>query len=240
MKTSATLGLTALWGQSAEACRLALVLALDVSSSVDAREDALQRDGLARALLAPQVQAAFFASPDPVALAIFEWSGRYNQSILQDWVLIETPASLASVSESITITPRSHDDYPTALGYSLVFAGTLLRRAPDCSLHTIDVSGDGLNNEGFEPRKAYNAFPFEDITVNGLVINVPETSAAREEPEELLKYYETEVIRGPSAFVVVANGFEDFARAMEVKLIRELGALILGENVVPLERGSGG
>ena len=234
IKTCAATGLTALCAQGAEACRLALVLAMDVSSSVDGAEDALQRRGLASALVTQQVQAAFFASPDPVALAVLEWSGRYNQSILQDWVLIENPTILADVSMRIAETPRSHDDYPTALGYALVYAGTLLRRAPACTFQTIDVSGDGLNNDGFGPREAYSAFPFGDVTVNGLVINVPETAATREEPQELFEYYSGEVIRGPSAFVEVANGFEDFARAMEAKLIRELGALIVGQNEVLL------
>ena len=72
-------------------CRLALILALDVSSSVDKVEDKLQRGGLAAALIAPEVITAFFASPDPVALAIYEWSGRYNQEILLDWTKIDTP-----------------------------------------------------------------------------------------------------------------------------------------------------
>ncbi len=240
IKTCAAAGVTALWGQGAEACRLALVLEMDVSSSVNGVEDALQRRGLASALVAPEVQAAFFASPDPVALAVLEWSGRYNQLILQDWVLIENPVILAEVSARIADTPRSHDDYPTALGYALVFAGTLLRRAPDCTFQTIDVSGDGVNNEGFGPRQAYGAFPFGDATVNGLVIHVPETAASREEPEELLEYYASEVIRGPAAFVEVANGFEDFARAMEAKLIRELGVLIVGKNETGTETGHGG
>ncbi|MBO6855229.1 MAG: DUF1194 domain-containing protein, partial [Marivivens sp.] len=83
-----------LWGAQASACRLALVLALDVSSSVDAAEDRLQRNGLASALLAPEVQAAFFATPDPVALYAFEWSGRYDQSVLVSWQMIRTPGDL--------------------------------------------------------------------------------------------------------------------------------------------------
>ena len=81
-------------GQSAQACRLALVLGMDVSNSVDADEDALQRNGLAAALLAPAVRDAFFMTDDPVALAVFEWSGRHHQRMMQDWVLIDSPATL--------------------------------------------------------------------------------------------------------------------------------------------------
>lgn len=212
----------------AQACRLALVLALDVSSSVNATEDALQRGGLAASLRAPDVQAAFFASPDPVALAVFEWSGSNKQLNLQDWVLIDSPATLDAVSDRIAISTRGHDDYPTALGYALGYANTMLRRAPECAQYKVDVSGDGLNNDGFSPRDAYRAFDFDDITVNGLIINVPETASSREVPDELYEYYRSEVIRGPGAFVEIADGFEDFARAMELKLIRELGVVMIG------------
>ena len=208
----------------ADACRLALILAIDVSSSVDAGEDALQRGGLAAALVAPAVQAAFFASPDPVALAVFEWSGRYNQADLLDWTLIESPADLAQASAVIAGSRRSHNDFPTAMGYALGHAAIRLTEAPACLFRTIDVAGDGISNDGFGPPEAYAAFPFEGVTVNGLVIN----GADFEGETELLQFYRDEVIRGPSAFIEIANGFEDYADAMERKLIRELSAMILG------------
>lgn len=201
---------------------------MDVSSSVSAEEDTLQRQGLAAALTAPRVQAAFFATDDPVALAVFEWSGRFNQLILQNWVLIDSQATLADVSARIANTPRSHADFPTALGHAMGFASTLLRRAPPCDAYTVDVSGDGPNNEGFDTAIAYSAFPFDAVTVNGLVIDVPQQSAIGDAPIDLVAYYLREVIHGPGAFVEVADGFEDFARAMEAKLIRELGVRVLG------------
>ncbi|MEL6958318.1 MAG: DUF1194 domain-containing protein [Pseudomonadota bacterium] len=218
-----------LWAGTAAACRLALVLAMDVSSSVSDAEDALQRGGLASALLAPKVQQAFFATGDPVALAVFEWSGRYNQLLVQDWVLIDSPATLQRVADRIASTPRSTTDYPTALGHALGYASILLTRAPICEAQTVDVSGDGQNNDGFAPADAFGAFPFEAVTVNGLAINVPEDIAAREGQDDLVTYYTREVIRGPGAFVEVANGFEDFAATMERKLIRELGVRIIGQ-----------
>ena len=103
-------------GPAAADCRLALVLALDVSSSVDAAEDRLQRGGLVSALTAPEVRAAFFASEDPVALAIYEWSGRYNQELLLDWTLIDSPARLLYAAETLARSPRSHNAFPTAMG----------------------------------------------------------------------------------------------------------------------------
>ena len=213
-----------IWANPADACRLALVLGMDVSSSVSAEEDVLQRGGLASALVAPDVQAAFFATDDPVALAIFEWSGRYNQEILHDWVMIDSPDTLAAVSDRIATSRRSHNDFPTALGYALGYAATLLQQGPLCDHRTIDISGDGVNNEGFGPEEAYDAFPFDAVTVNGLVIN----AADFEGEVNLIAYYAQEVIYGPGAFVEIANGFEDFARTMEVKLVRELGVRVFG------------
>jgi hypothetical protein len=217
--------LAAVAAQPAAACRLALALAMDVSSSVDAAEDALQRGGLAAALVAPEVQAAFLAPGDPVALAVYEWSGRRKQVLLQDWVLIRSAADLRAVSGRIGTSARSHDDFPTALGYALGYGATLLGRAPDCAAATLDVSGDGENNEGFGPREAYAAFPFDGVTVNGLVVRAMPTEGR----EDLVGYYRDSVIRGPGAFVEVAGGFADFERAMRAKLIRELGTIMLGE-----------
>ena len=209
----------------AAACRLALVLAMDVSSSVDADEDRLQRGGLAAALVAPEVQEAFFASPDPVALLVFEWSGRYNQEDLTDWTLIETPADLIRVSEIIAFSTRSHNDFPTAMGHALAHAARRLDAAPACLFRTVDIAGDGENNDGFSPTEAYAALPFDDVTVNGLVINAAEF----ESETQLIPFYRDQVIRGPGAFIEIANGFADYQRAMQRKLVRELSAQVLGQ-----------
>ena len=217
------------------ACRLALVLALDISSSVDSEEDRLQRQGLAAALRDPEVIAAFLAGEDRVALMVYEWSGRYNQARLLDWTMIETAQDLASASDTIAGSPRSHNDFPTAMGYAIGFAATLFREGPECYFRTIDVSGDGENNDGFPPRLAYEAFDLAEVTVNGLVVNGGEYEAET----NLIDYYETEVIRGPNAFIEVVDGFDDFQRAMTRKLIRELSAQILGSNRLGPDRPRG-
>ncbi|MFT5623901.1 MAG: hypothetical protein ACI8Z0_000390, partial [Lentimonas sp.] len=100
IRTALTVAL-ALATVPAQACRLALVLAIDVSNSVDETEDQLQRAGLANALLSPNVGDAFFISEDPVALLVFEWSGRYHQKVLVEWRDIITPLDLTVVSETI-------------------------------------------------------------------------------------------------------------------------------------------
>lgn len=207
---------------------------MDVSSSVDAAEDQLQRGGLAAALIDPDVQAAFFASSDPVALLIFEWSGRYNQQDLTEWTLIETPADLLGVAETIASSKRSHNDFPTAMGHALGHAAIRLKDAPNCLFKTIDIAGDGENNDGFGPTEAYAAFPFDEVTVNGLVINAGEFEAET----QLIPFYRDQVIRGPGSFIEIANGFDDYARAMQRKLIRELSAQIMGQ-LTPLPQPRG-
>jgi Protein of unknown function (DUF1194) len=199
-----------------QVCRLALSLALDVSSSVDRQEYRLQADGLAAALVDPGVVDAFLAAPgQTVALHIYEWSGRYQQEVVLDWTLIETAADLERVAGLMAGKPRSYEQFPTALGYALGFGATALAEGPACWRRTLDVSGDGENNEGFSPRLAHREFPFEAVTVNGLVIGANRTN--------LRRYYQAVVIRGPGAFVEVATDYEDFAPAMRRKLIRELG-----------------
>ncbi|MFC6584593.1 DUF1194 domain-containing protein [Sulfitobacter aestuariivivens] len=223
-------------GASAQAaeCRLALLLALDVSSSVDAAEDQLQRGGLVSALIAPEVEAAFFAADQPVALAVYEWSGRYNQSVLLDWTLIDGRAALIKAAEVIAASKRSHSDFPTAMGHSLGFGANLFRKAPPCLRQTLDVAGDGQNNDGFGPAAAYREFAFADVTVNGLVVN----EAGSQSEVGLIAYYRGEVLHGPGAFLVIAEGFEDYEDAMRRKLERELTPPAIG--ALPVETGSAG
>lgn len=216
---AATLGLAAP-ANAQDHCRLALLLALDVSASVDANEYALQQSGLAAALISPQVRQGFFNGPGPVALAIYEWSGRFQQDTVLDWTLIETEADLVRAAEIVASTTRRTTDFPTAIGYAIGHAASMFARAPACLFQTLDISGDGQNNDGFPPASAYEHFPLDGVTVNGLAIG----GASR----LIEEYYADEIIRGPGAFVEYARNHEDFADAMQRKLERELRAMILG------------
>jgi hypothetical protein len=217
--------LLAAWGTaaSAESCRLALVLALDVSSSVDASEDRLQREGLAQALLRPQVVTAFLVG-DPVALYAFEWSGqRSHVPLISGWDMVEDEADLRRISAAIAASPRSRSNLPTAVGAALGHAASRLRDGPDCRERTVDLSGDGIHNEGFSPALAYREFPFDGVTVNALIVGGAANDA------ELVAWFQAEVLRGPGAFSVFAEGYEDYARAMEIKLLRELELPLVGK-----------
>ncbi len=207
----------------ASACRLALALALDVSSSVDPAEYALQSEGLAAALEDADVQEAILAPGGPVAMAAFEWSGRNQHVIVADWTLLRSPADIAALAARVRGTPRSYTQYPTALGAALGFGAVMLGRAPPCGRRVIDVSGDGANNDGYEPHSAYKAFEFDGVTVNALVIGGPKRPA-------LIRYFQTMVIRGPGAFTEIAADYRDFGRAMRRKLLRELRPpLVIGD-----------
>ncbi|MEM8633241.1 MAG: DUF1194 domain-containing protein [Pseudomonadota bacterium] len=204
-------------GLAAAECRLALLLAIDISSSVDPAEDALQRGGLAVALLSPEVRAAAFSvSGEPVALAAFEWSGRYQQDVVLPWTLLLTAADLEAASARIAASRRSYAEFPTAIGYALGFASVMFRDAPLCLRQTLDLSGDGENNDGLDPQRAYGAFPLDRVTVNALSIGGHDA--------DLAGYYRRELIRGPGAFVEEAESFADFERAMRRKLAREMAA----------------
>ena len=200
---------------------------------MDEAEDRLQRGGLATALTSPEVRAAFFAVDAPVALAVFEWSGRYNQEVVLDWIMIDTPAALLTAAETIAVSKRSHNEFPTAMGYALGYGAEMLRRAPDCLFQTIDIAGDGQNNEGFGPRLAYKEFDFDNVTVNGLVVNAAEFASET----MLIEFYRNEVLWGAGAFMEVAQGFEDYERAMRRKLERELTPRVIGDLPYPRRAG---
>ena len=202
-------------------CRVALALALDMSSCVDSFEDRLQREGLARALMAPEVMQAMFALEGThVAIAAYEWSGRYNQVTVMDWTPMLTPADVEKAAARIAGSERAYADFPTAIGYAIGHAARVFRAGPDCTRRKLDISGDGRNNEGFDPVLAYEHFPLDGVTVNGLVIVGSDPG--------LPAYYREEVIRGPGAFVIEADEYEDFEQAMRAKLVRELGLPRLG------------
>ncbi len=217
------IGAAAAASPAAAQCRLALSLGLDVSSSVDAREYRLQTLGLAAALTAPEVRDAFLADPAaPVMLQVFEWSGWQQQIVRQDWVRIETPADLDAVAVRLGQQARSFEQYPTALGLALLFGARSLSGRGECDRRTLDLSGDGTNNDGMAPDVARREFAMGDIVVNGLVVGSNVATLGR--------YYQQFVIQGEGAFVEVAGDYSDFERAMKRKLLRELGVMEMSED----------
>lgn len=219
-------------GAARASCQLALALGLDVSGSVDAEEYRLQQDGLVAALEDPNVQLAMLARSDgPVALLVYEWSASTYQRIIVDWTLVETRADLAIVTGRIAQNKRPEAPYPTSIGSALLFAARQFERVPDCARRTIDLSGDGKSNDWPPPDRVLGTAELAGVTVNALVIgsNAPLGGANRKtEIEELMGYFESEVIAGARAFAEPAIGYEDYAPAMTRKLLRELAGPVLG------------
>ncbi len=220
VRAAAILAACLLAGGAQAQCRLALALALDVSSSVDGLEYDLQRKGLAAALNSDDVRHVILnGAPGDVTLAVYEWSGRNQQKLHLDWQRLRSHDDIDRAVAALAGMTRSHDEFPTALGHGVAYGALLLSRVPECGRRVIDISGDGMNNHGYGPRTAYRHFPMKNVTVNGLVILGG--------PEGVLEFYHEQVKHGPAAFVEVANGFQDFENAMTRKLVRELAGLTL-------------
>ena len=210
-------------------CRLALVLALDVSTSVDAVEDRLQREGLAHALMAPEVVRAFLTG-DPVALYVFQWSGAaWQVPMLPGWIMVDSAEDLAWAAHVIAESERIGSLRHTALGAALVHASAAFAEGPVCQARTVDVAGDGRSNDGVQPYQVYRSHALDGVTVNALVVGEASNGARRSDDQErrLVAWFESEILHGPSAFWILADGYEDYERAMRTKLARELQAPLM-------------
>ncbi|QUJ77100.1 DUF1194 domain-containing protein [Sulfitobacter albidus] len=217
---------------AAQECRQALALGLDVSGSVDAREYRLQLDGLAAALGSGRVRAALLERPElPVELLVYEWSGPADQVTLVEWTRVTSAAVLDGVIARLLAVERRAEATPgTALGVAMALGAQHLAQRSGCLRRTLDISGDGKSNLGPRPRTLKDRLVAQGITVNALVIGADDPSfgdVRQADIAELSAYFNADVILGPGAFVEVALGFEGYAEAMEVKLLRELDGLVL-------------
>ena len=215
LSAALTLSVAATGPSVAFACRLALALGLDASRSVSEAAYVTQKRGLIAAFQDPEVRGAILSPSAPVALAIYEWSGRWQQRVILGWTVLEDAAGLDAIITTLQAHDRSFAGQ-TAVGRALFFGGRLLLGAPDCAARTLDISGDGRNNDGPAPARIYARFNFGDITVNGLAIGGLEAG--------IPGYYRDHVIRGPGAFVEYAETWRDFTPVMRRKLLRELSA----------------
>jgi uncharacterized protein DUF1194 len=198
---------------------LALVLAVDVSSSVDETRFQLQREGIAEGLLSRPVLDAVVGGPyRTIELAIVEWSE--GQTVLIDWTIIRNHADLDAVAQILRSKARPGVGWKTNIGGAIAQAVALFDSAPlPADRKVIDVSGDGQQNDGKIPaERARDAAVGKEITINGL----PITSG--DEPE-VDRWYRDHVVGGTGAFVVVANGHDNFADAMRMKLVFEIVGL---------------
>jgi hypothetical protein len=202
---------------SANGAALALVLAVDVSASVTADSYILQRDGIARAFADPRLAEAISAVPGGIEVLVLEWSGPDKIVVTVDWARVSDASTANGFAAAVRATRRSSAGI-TAIGPALIAAAAAFDRLPEPARHRIiDISGDGIANFGLPPVAARDRVVAQGIAINGLAILTEEHSLA--------DYYRTNVIGGPSAFVVVARTFDDFDGAMLRKLTQEVAGV---------------
>ena len=213
--------------RAAEKVDLLLVLASDVSRSVDAEKFELQRRGYGHALSDPRViDAIRSGSNGRIGVCFLEWSGVMSQKLVIDWTAIGDADSGRQFGDRILEAPRSFTDR-TSISAAIDFAMAQLERAPfESARRTIDVSGDGTNNSGRDAAAARDEAVAKGVTINGLVILSERPLAWNPEHTNpsggLDNYYRHNVVGGPSAFVMVAENFDSFGQAIINKLIAEI------------------
>lgn len=207
--------------RQAGAVDLALVLAVDVSASVDFDEFGLMIGGYAAAFRDAELLARATAGQrGAIAVAMLFWAGPGARDLALPWQRIATAAEAEAVAAAIEASPRILPAGATALGEALVASAALAMRCPfPPARRVIDVSGDGPANAGIVASAGRDAAAALGLTVNALAV-------VHDEPE-LEAYYAAEVITGPGAFVQRAENYEDFAAAIRRKLLRETGAALI-------------
>ena len=207
------------WASGAHAtseCKLALVLAIDVSGSVNWEEYRLQMRGLSAALRAPDIAHAIrFPGNKGIMATVVQWSGEPHQRSIVSWSYLSTQQSIADFAAEVDAAERAYVNFSTAIGNALTFSAGQFGQLPrKCTRRVIDVSGDGRSNEGVEVTEVRNAVVASGITINGLAIKGAD--------EGLPAYYRQSVVGGPNAFVLTADSFRDYPETIRRKLLREI------------------
>ena len=202
-------------GGAARACDTALLLAIDVSNSVDVAEYRLQVDGMADALLDPEIVEALVAGQ--VALSVMQWSGAERQEMSIDWRRMTSPADVAGFSAAARGIERAFVLSDTAPGEAVMFAIRQFEPVRDCARWIIDVSGDGTPNAGSDVRAARLMAERAGITINGIAIESLGVA--------ITGFYQRALVTR-DGFVITARGHRDYPRAIRNKILREISRVV--------------
>lgn len=216
--------------RAADPVDMLLVLAADVSRSVTEPKFRLQREGAAAALADAEVVRAITSGPHRrIAVCFVEWATVGVQNVVLDWTVIDGDATAKRFGDKLVETPRSSIG-STSISGAIDYSVRQIENAPFAAeRRVIDISGDGNNNSGPSVTEARDRALEKGITINALVILTPEAQSFRPEhtnpPGGLEKYFRDNVIGGPGAFTVVAEGHESFGRSLTKKLVQEIAGL---------------
>jgi hypothetical protein len=212
-----------------------LVLAVDVSYSMDMDELAIQREGYAQAIVSKEFLQALKTGPTgKISVTYFEWAASSDQKIIIPWRVIDGPETADAVANEIMKTPIRRASR-TSISGAINFAMPLFEENPYRGLRrVIDISGDGPNNNGAPVTGARDAAIGKGITINGLPIMVKEPSYSTMDIDNLDFYYEDCVIGGPGAFVVTIKDRDKFKEAIRTKLVLEVAGRTPERRIVPV------
>jgi hypothetical protein len=212
-----------------------LVLAVDVSYSMDMDELAVQREGYAQAIVSKEFLQALKALPNgKIAVTYFEWAASNDQKIIIPWRIIDGPETADAVADEILKAPIRRASR-TSISGAIHFAMPLFENNPYPGLRrVIDISGDGPNNNGVPVTPVRDEAISKGIIINGLPIMVKEPSYSTMDIENLDWYYEDCVVGGPGSFVVAIKDREKFKEAIRTKLLLEVAGRTPAHRVVPV------
>ncbi len=216
-------------GARAENVDLLLVLAADVSRSIDEDEFDLQRKGYAAAITDPEVLRAIVGGRHHgIAVTFIEWSGAEEQKVIVDWTVVRDGEAAGGVAATMLAAPRSFLGR-TSISAAIDFAMERFAAAPaETEKRIIDISGDGTNNAGRAITEARDQAVAAGVTINGLAITNTQANPGyafhTQPPGGLPKYYEENVIGGSGAILFHVDNFASFADAITRKLVTEIAA----------------
>jgi hypothetical protein len=202
---------------------LQLVMAVDVSRSIDEVEAELQRRGYIEAMTNERVIDAVLSGENRrIGVCYVEWAGTHYQQTVIDWMLIDSARAARAFSDKLSESPRTSQSW-TAVGAALATSAQRFQSSPFTSKRRIiDISGDGRTNDGPPAELVRDRLVAEGFVINGLPVMMNRQNYGRPQDAMLDKYYEENVIGGPGSFMIVAANFDDFSRAVRSKLIREI------------------
>jgi hypothetical protein len=206
---------------------LELVLAVDVSLSMDMDEQRLQRDGYVQALRDPEVQKAIASGPNGrIAVTYMEWAGPPSQTVVVPWTIIDSPAAARAFADQLEAAPISRARM-TSISAALTFSKSLLATSGVRGIRrVIDVSGDGPNNAGFPVSGIRDELINDGIVINGLPIVLKRSNSwSMFDLEHLDRYYTDCVIGGTGAFMIPIREPGEFKTATRRKLLLEISGL---------------
>ena len=220
--------------QAASSVDVELVIAVDVSFSMDLDELAVQREGYAEAIVSKEFLQALRAGPNSkISVTYLEWSASSDQKIIIPWRVIDGPETADAVANEIMRTPVRRGSR-TSISGAILFGMPLFDQDPYRGLRrVIDISGDGPNNSGPPVTPVRDEAVAKGIVINGLPIMVKEPSYATIDIDNLDWYYEDCVIGGPGSFMIPIKGRENFKEAIRTKLIREVAGQEPGRPIRP-------